>query len=134
MIPHFWRKDDILQVLHQSKNVYTQLLCRLLDNHKRLVMEMKFLPIIVEFCSNLKSLLDFKVDGTTAKQLDMKAAIERACDEVKSSDKRGKILQLLRDFIGMHPVYMLYTTEVTLFPKILFKSIPQPLLRRNMPI
>ena len=106
MMPHFWRKDDILQVLQgrhsPSQKLCAQLLSRLLDIHKKLVMEAKFLPVMVEFCMCLKSLLDFKVDEKAAKQLNIKTAVERACEEIQDSNKKDRIRQLLKEFKGMH--------------------------------
>ena len=86
--------------MHRARNACAKLLCRLIDPdcHEKLMMELKLLPIIVEFCTCLKSLLNFKVDERTARNLDIKTAIERACDEVTSPDKKEKIRQLLRDF------------------------------------
>lgn len=85
----------------QREKPHILLLHRLMDKHEKLNAGLDLIPTLLQFCSKLKKHLDSKYKEQEASTMTLKAAVEKACSEMKAAaEKRHLRRGLLNEFIG----------------------------------
>ena len=89
------------QAKGQRDNPHILLLHRLMDSYEKLNAGLNLIPILMQYCSKLKKHLDFKLHEKDATTVTLKAAIDRACSEMKSSEEKKQLRRdLYNEFVG----------------------------------
>ena len=107
-LQHCWTYEGLKRCIAQQIHItgkrespHIILLHRLFDSHEKLNAGLDLIPILLQFCSKLKKHLDFKCHEEEASTMTLKAAVEKACSEMKSVEEKILLRKTLQSkFIG----------------------------------